>query len=439
LAGLPRKRKSGNVPSIAGCIKQDPEGRAAAPAFPPVRNAPSSSRRGTRGRRLHGHPGRISMARSISSEGRPVPIKFPFIDLGAQFRAYEQEIRSQIEEVLATSRFILGPKGAELERRLSALTGATHAIGCSSGTDALLLALMAYGVGPGDEIVTTPFTFVATAEVIVLLGARAVFADIDPVTYNIDPEKIEGALSPRTRGIVPVSLYGQCADMEAVLEIAGRRGLFVIEDGCQSFGAARNGTSSCGFPHMGTTSFFPSKPLGCYGDGGMVFTSDDGLADRIRGLGNHGQWERYRHRAIGINGRLDEIQAAVLLAKLSRFAEEVTARRERGDYYSESLKDVVSVPAVAPGNTHVFAQYSIRTPDRDALAAHLSGNGIPTAVHYPIPLHLQEAFSCLGYAPGDFPAAEDAAWEIVSLPMSPFLSRKDQDEVIRQVRRFFGK
>jgi UDP-2-acetamido-2-deoxy-ribo-hexuluronate aminotransferase len=374
-----------------------------------------------------------------SREGRPVPIKFPFIDLGAQFRAYEPEIRSQIDEVLTTSRFILGPKGAELERRLAAFTGTAHAIACSSGTDALLLALMAHGVGPGDEVVTTPFTFVATAEVIALLGAKTVFVDIEPATYNIDPKRIEDALTPRARGIVPVSLYGQCADMEAILEIAGRRGLFVVEDGCQSFGATRNGTSSCGFPHAGTTSFFPSKPLGCYGDGGMVFTSDGDLAERIRGLGNHGQWERYRHRAIGINGRLDEIQAAVLLAKIPRFPEEVTARAEKGNFYSESLKDVVSVPSVAPGNTHVFAQYSVRTPDRDALAAHLSGNGIPTAVHYPIPLHLQEAFSELEYGPGDFPVAEAASREIVSLPMSPFLSREDQDEVIRQVRRFFGK
>lgn len=389
--------------------------------------------------RLRAPPERIKMARSISGKGRPIPIRFPFIDLGAQFRAYEQEIRSQIDEVLASSQFILGPKGAELERRLSALTGAAHAVGCSSGTDALLLALMAHGVGPGDEIVTTPFTFIATAEVIALLGARPVFADIEPDTYNIDPSGIEGVLTGKTRGIIAVSLYGQCAGMEAILEIAGGRGLLVIEDGCQSFGATRNGTPSCGFPHVGTTSFFPSKPLGCYGDGGMVFTSDDGLAERIRGLRNHGQWERYRHRVVGLNGRLDEIQAAVLLAKLPRFAGEVAARAETGAYYSERLKDVVAVPAVASGNTHVFAQYSIRTPDRDALAAHLNENGIPTAIHYPIPLHLQKAFSGLGYAAGDFPVAERVAREVVSLPMSPFLSREDQDEVIRQVRRFFGR
>lgn len=298
---------------------------------------------------------------------------------------------------------------------------------------------MALGVKPGDEVVTTPFTFIATAEVIALLGAKPVFVDIDPATYNLDPDRIEDGLTKRTRGIIAVSLYGQCADMEAIRKIAGEYGLFVVEDACQSFGATRNGTPSCAFPDVGTTSFFPSKPLGCYGDGGMVFTSDDALADRLRGLRNHGQWERYRHRAIGLNGRLDEIQAAVLLAKLPHFGDELAARTRIAARYSERLCDVVTVPAVAPGNTHVYAQYSIRTPARDALAAHLEENGIPTAVHYPVPLHRQEAFKELGYAEGDFPAAEAVSREILSLPMSPFLSQEDQDEVIRQVRRFFGK
>lgn len=340
---------------------------------------------------------------------------------------------------MSTSRFILGPKGAELERRLAEFAGVRHAVACSSGTDALLLALMALDVKPGDEVVTTPFTFVATAEAIALLGAKPVFVDIDPATYNIDPDRVEECLTKKTRGIVPVSLFGQCADMEAILEIAGEYGLFVVEDGCQSFGATRKGTPSCGFAQVGTTSFFPSKPLGCYGDGGMAFTSDDALADRVRGLRNHGQWERYRHRTVGLNGRLDELQAAVLLAKLPYFSGEVTVRVEKGACYSERLRDVVTVPAVAPGNTHVYAQYSIRTPARDALAAHLQENGIPTAIHYPVPLHRQEAFKGLGYAEGDFPVAAAVSREILSLPMSPFLSREDQDEIIRQVRRFFGK
>jgi len=341
--------------------------------------------------------------------------------------------------VLRGARFIMGPKGSELEKRLADYVEAKHAIGCSSGTDALVLALMAYGVKAGDEIVTTPFTFVATAEAVMLVGAKPVFVDIDPVTYNICTDRIEEAVTRKARGIIAVGLYGQCPEMEAILSIAREFGLFVIEDGAQSFGAERNGRRSCGWPHVGTTSFFPSKPLGCYGDGGMVFTSDDGVADRVRGLRNHGQWERYRHRAIGINGRLDDLQAAVLLGKFPRFPDEVSARATMGERYSERLGDVVGVPAVAPGNTHVFAQYTIRTPRRDDLVAHLRENEIPTAVHYPIPLHQQEAFHGLGYGKGDFPESEAAAREVVSLPMSAFLSEADQDEVIRQVRRFFGK
>lgn len=362
-----------------------------------------------------------------------------FVDLQSQFAACEAEIRKEIEDVLRTGQFVMGPKGSGLETALAAYVGAKHGIGCSSGTDALLLALMAYGVRPGDEIVTVPFTFIATAEAIALTGATPVFVDIAPENYNIDAGRIREAVTERTRGIVAVSLYGQCADMEAIGSVAGEFGLFVVEDAAQSFGAERNGRKSCGFPHVGVTSFFPSKPLGCYGDGGMVFTSDEMLADRLRGLRNHGQWERYRHRMIGINGRLDEIQAAVLLGKFPRFADEVKRRARLGARYSERLADVVSVPAIAEGNSHVFAQYTIRTPARDELAVHLNGNGVPTAVHYPIPLHLQEAFGALGYGTGDFPASEAAAREVVSLPMSAYLSESDQDEVIRQVRRFFGK
>ncbi len=362
-----------------------------------------------------------------------------FVDLQSQFAAYEPEIRREMEDVLQSSRFILGPKGSELEKRLAEYVGAKHAIGCSSGTDALVLALMACGVKAGDEIVTTPFTFIATAEAVVLAGARPVFVDIDSATYNIRTDRIEEALTRNTRGIIPVGLFGQCPEMEAILSVAGEFGLFVIEDGAQSFGAERNGRRSCGWQDAGATSFFPSKPLGCYGDGGMVFTSDDGMADRVRALRNHGQWERYMHRAIGVNGRLDDLQAAVLLGKLPHFPDEVSIRSFLGERYSERLGDVVGVPAVAPGNTHVFAQYTIRTPRRDDLVAHLQENGIPTAVHYPIPLHLQGAFRDLGYGKGDFPESEAAAREVVSLPMSAFLSEEDQDEVIRHVRRFFGK
>ncbi len=371
------------------------------------------------------------------SQGRKKGGAVKFVDLQGQFAAYEPAIRAEMEDVLRTAQFIMGPKGAALEKRLAEYAGAKHAFGCSSGTDALLLALMAYGISAGEEVVTTPFTFIATAEAIALAGATPVFADIDRMTYNIDPQQIEAAITKNTRGIIAVSLYGQCAEMEAIGTIAAEYGLFLIEDGCQSFGASRAGRRSCGFAHVGTTSFFPSKPLGCYGDGGAVFTSDDGIADRLRGLRNHGQWERYRHRAIGINGRLDELQAAVLLGKLPGFPAEVERRARIGARYSEMLGDVVGVPAISPGNVHVFAQYTIRTPRRDELAAHLQENGVPTAVHYPISLHLQEAFRNLGYGAGDFPESEAASREVVSLPMSAFLSPEDQDEVIRQVRRFF--
>jgi UDP-2-acetamido-2-deoxy-ribo-hexuluronate aminotransferase len=298
---------------------------------------------------------------------------------------------------------------------------------------------MAVGIRPGDEVITTPFTFVATAEAISLLGAIPVFVDIEPSTYNIDPGKIPAAITTRTRGIIAVSLFGQCAAMEEIAAACGGRDLLFVEDACQSLGASRNGTMSGNFPEIGVTSFFPSKPLGCYGDGGMVFTSDGVVADHIRGLRNHGQWERYRHRMVGINGRLDEIQAAVLLGKLPYFRSELAAREEIGRRYNEHIGDVVCVPERARGNTHVYAQYSIRTTRRDALARHLNGFGIPTAVHYPLPLHLQEAFQCLGYDKGAFPEAEAASREILSLPMSAFLSGSDQDEVIRRVRGFFGK
>lgn len=366
-------------------------------------------------------------------------IRIPFVDLASQFRAYETSIRAEMEEVLASSRYILGPKGEVLEERLASFVGARCAVACSSGTDALLLALMAFGIRAGDEVVTTPFTFVATAEAVALTGATPVFVDIDPATYNIDPNRIEEAITKKTRAIIAVGLYGQCPEMERIVELAREYGLFVIEDGAQSFGAERNGRRSCGWPQVGTTSFFPSKPLGCYGDGGMAFTSDEAVAERLRALRNHGQAERYRHRAVGINGRLDELQAAVLLAKFPRFPDEIGTRAFMGARYSERLGDIVGVPALSPGNTHVFAQYTIRTPRRDELAAHLRENGIPTAVHYPVPLHMQDAFAALGYGKGDFPESEGAAREVISLPISAFLSEEDQDEVIRQVRRFYRK
>jgi len=362
-------------------------------------------------------------------------MKINFIDLQAQYQAYKEEIDREVGEVMASAQFIGGPKLQKLETDLAAYTGAAHAIGCSSGTDALLLALMALDVKPGDEVITTPFTFIATAEVIAFLGAKPVFVDIDEQTYNIDAALIEDAMTERTKAIIPVSLYGQCADMDAVNAIAAKHNLPVIEDACQSFGAEYKGKKSCNLSTIGCTSFFPSKPLGAYGDGGAIFTSDDALAEKMRMLLNHGQNERYKHKYIGINGRLDAIQAAVLNVKLAHFDGEVDARARIGKAYSDKLSGSnVVTPAVMDGRTSVFAQYSVRVKNREAVAKALNDKGIPTAVHYPMPLHLQEAFASLGYKRGDFPLSERVSEEIMSLPMSPYLTEEQQDFIVAALK-----
>ncbi len=362
-----------------------------------------------------------------------------FVDLETQYRRYKEEIDRRMAAVIATQAFIMGPQIAELESALATYVGARHAIGVASGTDALLVALMAAGIGPGDEVITSPFTFIATAEVIALVGARPVFADIDPVTYNLDPAAAKRCLSPRTRAIIPVSLYGQCADMEAFNALAASHGgVTVIEDACQSFGASRNGRRSCGLSAVGCTSFFPSKPLGAWGDGGMIFTSDDTLAARMRQIMVHGQERRYHHVRIGVNARLDTLQAAVLLGKWPHFEAEMAARERNGALYNQRLEGVpgVVLPVTLTGNTHVFAQYSIQVPGRDALGSALSAEGIPTAVHYPVPLHLQPAFGSLGLGQGSFPVSEGVAGRIISLPMHPFLTEGEIDLIAVVVRRF---
>ena len=362
-------------------------------------------------------------------------MKINFIDLQAQYQAYKEEIDREVGEVMATAQFIGGPKLQKLEEDLARYTGAKHAIGCSSGTDALLLALMALDVKAGDEVITTPFTFIATAEVIAFLGAKPVFVDIDETTYNIDAALIEDAITERTKAIIPVSLYGQCADMDAVNAIAAKHYLPVIEDACQSFGADYKGKKSCHLSTIGCTSFFPSKPLGCYGDGGAVFTDDDALAEKMRMLLNHGQNERYKHRYVGINGRLDAIQAAVLNVKLAHFDAEVDARLRIGKAYSDKLAgSSVVTPAVMEDRTSVYAQYSVRVKNREAVAKALNAQGIPTAVHYPMPLHLQEAFASLGYKHGDFPVSERVSEEIMSLPMSPYLTEEQQDFIVAALK-----
>ncbi len=362
-------------------------------------------------------------------------MKINFIDLQTQYKAYKEEIDSEVLEVFSSAQFIGGEKLNKLENSLAKYTGAKHAIGCSSGTDALLLALMALDIRAGDEVITTPFTFIATAEVIAFLGAKSVFVDIDSKTYNIDPTKIEDAITERTKAIIPVALYGQCADMDAINEIAKRYKLTVIEDACQSFGAEYKGKKSCNLSTIGCTSFFPSKPLGAYGDGGAIFTSDDELAEKMRMLLNHGQNERYKHKYVGINGRLDAVQAAILNVKLKHFDDEVRAREEIGSRYSDLLEDAdVITPKIAEGNISVFAQYSIRVKDREAMVAKLSAHEIPTAVHYPVPLHLQEAFKNLGYKVGDFPVSEEVAEQIMSLPMSPYLTEEQQDFIVQAIK-----
>jgi UDP-2-acetamido-2-deoxy-ribo-hexuluronate aminotransferase len=357
-----------------------------------------------------------------------------FVDLQAQYRRLKPRVDARIQTVLDHGRFILGPEVNELETRLAARVGARHCIGCASGTDALLLALMALGIGRGDEVITPPFTFFATGEMTTLLGATPVFVDIDPVTYNIDAARIEAAITPLTRAILPVSLYGQPAEMDAINEIAARHNLSVIEDAAQSFGALYKGRHSGNLSTIGCTSFFPSKPLGCYGDGGACFTNDDALAQAMVELRNHGQSGRYLHTRIGINGRLDTLQAAVLLAKLDVFDEELIARAEAADRYTALLKDAVHTPRVLPGRTSAWAQYTIEAEDREGVEKSMRVAGIPTAVHYPMPLHLQPVYAPLGLARGRYPVAERAAERVLSLPMHPYLGPEQIERVSEAVK-----
>jgi UDP-2-acetamido-2-deoxy-ribo-hexuluronate aminotransferase len=323
----------------------------------------------------------------------------------------------------------MGPEVKELEEKLAAFTGSRHAIACASGTDALLIALMALGIGPEDEVITTPFSFIATAEVISVLRATPVFVDIDPRTYNLDPARIEAAITPKTKAIIAVSLYGQCADLDALEAIAARHSVTVIEDAAQSFGATYKGRRSCNLSTIGCTSFFPSKPLGCYGDGGACFTNDADLTAKMKQIRVHGQDRRYHHPIIGINGRIDTLQAAVLLAKFDSFPHEVKARAQAGERYDRLLAGAVVTPYVEPRNTAVYAQYTVQVDDREKVQAELKQKGIPTAVHYPVPLHLQPAFAALGHREGDFPVAEAAAKRVLSLPMHPYISEAEQNLV----------
>ncbi len=359
------------------------------------------------------------------------PPALDFIDLATQQDQLRASIETHIHRVLHHGQYIMGPEVAELESQLAAYAETKHCITVASGTDALLIAMMALGLKAGDEVITTPFTFIATGEMIALIGAKPVFVDIDRRTYNIDPALIEAAITPRTRAIMPVNLYGQCADFDAINAMAVRHGIPVIEDAAQSFGATYKGRKSCALSQIGCTSFFPSKPLGCYGDGGACFTDDDALAKLMREIRVHGQDRRYHHPVIGVNGRMDTLQCAVLLAKMPSFPDEVRARREIGARYATLLQQVgIQSPCLETFNTSVFAQYTVEVDARDAVQEKLKAAGIPTAVHYPMPLHLQPAFADLGLGRGAFPAAEAAAARVMSLPMHPFLDFGSQQRVV---------
>jgi UDP-2-acetamido-2-deoxy-ribo-hexuluronate aminotransferase len=367
--------------------------------------------------------------------------RIDFIDLKAKQQLILPGLMERIQRVLGHGQYIMGPEIKEMEDRLAAYAGVKQVVSCSSGTDALLMALMAYGVGPGDGIFTTPFTFIATAEVIQILGATPIFVDIDPRTFNIDPGLLAEAIAGRgknpltahlkPKGIIPVDLFGQPADYDRINAIAAQHGMFVIGDAAQSFGATYKGKKTGSLADVSATSFFPAKPLGCYGDGGAIFTDKDDLAEVLRSIRVHGKGtHKYDNVRIGLNGRMDTLQAAIVLSKLDIFDQEVAARQEVARRYSEALKDMVTIPHVAPQCTSVWAQYSVLSDNRTALQQKLKEAGIPTAVYYPLPLHLQGAFGHLGYKPGDFPISEHAAGKIFSLPMHPYLGQTEQDKVV---------
>jgi len=359
-----------------------------------------------------------------------------FINLKSQQALIREELDKRIAIVLDHGQYVMGPEIKELEAALADYVGVKHCIGAASGTDTLLIALMALGIGPGDEVITVPYTWISTAEMITLTGATPVFVDIQEDTWNIDPTLVEAAITNRTKAIMPVGIYGQTADMTAINAIAKKYNLPVIEDAAQSFGATHHGVKSCALSTIGSTSFFPSKPLGCYGDGGALFTNDDELAAKMRQIRVHGQEKKHHHPVLGINGRLDTIQAAVVLCKLPLFDDEIVKRQHVAESYRKSLSQSSAVvnglqlPVVLEGNTSVWAQYTMLSPDRDALREKLTAANIPSVSYYAVPLHLQPVFAYLGHEVGDFPVSERVANEGISLPMNPYLTDAEIQEVV---------
>ena len=353
-----------------------------------------------------------------------------FIDLKAQQSRIKAEIDAGIQRVLAHGQYILGPEVAELEEKLATYVGAKYCITCANGTDALQIVQMAFGIGPGDEVITPGFTYIATAETVAVLGATPVYVDVNPKTYNLDVEKLEAAITPRTKAIIPVSLYGQCADFDAINAIAAKYNLPVIEDAAQSFGATYKGRKSCNLSTVACTSFFPSKPLGCYGDGGAIFTNDEELAKVIRQIARHGQDRRYHHIRVGVNSRLDTLQAAILLPKLAILDDEMQARQRVADTYTKLLNEagILTTPFIEEHNQSAWAQYTIQVDNRSEVQAMLKEQGIPTAVHYPIPLNKQPA---VADANAVLPVGDAVAERVMSLPMHPYMSQADQSIIIK--------
>lgn len=367
-----------------------------------------------------------------------------FIDLKSQYQRLKKDIDAGIQRVLDHGQYILGPEVAELEEKLAAYVGAKYCISVANGTDALQIAQMAFGIGPGDEVITPGFTYIATAETVGLLGAKPVYVDIDPRTYNVDPALIEASITSRTKAIIPVSLYGQCADFDAINAIAAKHCIPVIEDAAQSFGATYKGRKSCNLSTVACASFFPSKPLGCYGDGGAIFTNDDELAKTIRQIARHGQDRRYHHIRIGVNSRLDTLQAAILLPKLAVFDEELAQRQRVADTYNQLITDanagqghqadhLITIPYIEPHNTSAWAQYTIQVADREALQKHMKQAGIPTAVHYPIPLNKQPAVADDSV---EMVIGDNAANKVMSLPMSAYLKSEQQIKIISALKKY---
>lgn len=356
-----------------------------------------------------------------------------FIDLKSQYQRLKADIDAGIHRVLDHGQYILGPEVAELEEKLAAYTGSKYCITVANGTDALQIAQMALGIGPGDEVITPGFTYIATAETVALLGAKPVYVDIDPRTYNLNTGLLEAAITPRTKAIVPVSLFGQCADFDSINDIAAKHGIPVIEDAAQSFGASYKGCKSCSLTTIACASFFPSKPLGCYGDGGAIFTNNDELAKIMRQIARHGQDRRYHHIRVGVNSRLDTLQAAILLPKLAILDEEMALRAQVAGRYTKLLNDagIYTTPYIEPHNTSAWAQYTIRVQVRDAVQEKLKQAGIPTAVHYPIPLNKQPAVASAG---AHLPVGDEVAGQVVSLPMSPSLAMVDQTLIAEILR-----